>query len=211
MTKGAIFDVDGTILDSMLLLYGVAERYFARYEKTLTPELSEKITDMRLEDSLPLLIDYWKMDMTPEEALQGIKDMMKYEYEHSIQAKPYVCEYIKSLHDRGVKIAVATSGYIELCSLALKRIGVLEYIDAFAFSWEVNCPKSKPDVYLLAAERIGLKPHECTVYEDILIGIQSSKKADFKTCAIDDATNQNDTDMLKGEADMFITSWKELL
>ena len=211
MTKGAIFDVDGTILDSMLLLHGVAQRYFEKYKKNFTPELSEKITDMRLEDSLPLLIDYWKMDMTPEEALQGIKDMMKCEYENTICAKPYVCDYIKSLHEKGIKIAVATSGYIELCSLALKRIGVLEYIDAFAFSWEVNCPKSKPDVYLLAAERIGLEPQDCTVYEDILIGIQSSKKAGFKTCAIDDATNQSDTDVLRSEADIFITSWKELL
>lgn len=169
------------------------------------------VNDMRLEDSAPLLIKLWDLDMTSEFILDSVKKQFQTEYKTTIEAKPYVVDYIKKLHNKGVKIAVATSGYYELCSHALKRHGILEYIDAFAFSHEVGCAKSNPDIYLLAAQRLGVSPKDTTVYEDILIGIQGAKKGGFGTCAVEDETNLHETDKLKEEADIYIKSWKELL
>lgn len=209
--KGAIFDIDGTILDSMTIFHKITEKFFLGYGKTFTPELTKEINDMRLEDSAPHLIEIWNLDITPEFVLETVKKKFEEEYKTRIAPKPYVGEYIKKLHDDGIKIAAATSGYYELCSHALKRCGLLEYIDAFAFSHEVGCPKSNPNIYLLAAERIGQKPEDCMVYEDILIGIQGAKKGGFRTCAIKDETNLYDTEMLKNESDIYISSWKELL
>ena len=209
--KGAIFDIDGTILDSMTVFQDITATFFAGYGKLFTPELKKIITDMRLEESIPFLIKHWELDITPEMVFAFVKEEFQYQYVSEIMPKPYVCEYIKKLHDSGVKIAAATSGYYELCSHALRRAGILDYFDAFAFSHEVECSKSNPDIYLLAAERLGVEPRDCTVYEDILIGIQGAKKGGFKTCAVSDETNLHDTEKLKAEADMYISDWSELL
>ena len=74
---------------------------------------------------------------------------------------------------------------------------VWEYDDGGAFSSEVGVNKSNPDVYLLAAKRIGIPPEECTVFEDITTGIGGAKKGGFSTCAIFDETNADETDALK--------------
>ena len=86
-----------------------------------------------------------------------------------------------------------------------------EYIDACAFSTEVMKNKSHPDVYLLAAERIGVAPHDCTVFEDITIGIGGAKKGGFYTVAVADKSNTAEQDELKQVADRFITDFTELL
>jgi HAD superfamily hydrolase (TIGR01509 family) len=132
-------------------------------------------------------------------------------YKYTIEPKPHVCEYIRRLHENGVKIAVATSGFKELCETAFKRIGIADYIDEYAFSSEVGCNKSQPDIYLLAAKRLGLSPKDCTVYEDIITGIMSAGSAGFKTVAVEDATNAQDKTRLIQHSDRYITGWSELL
>ena len=112
------------------------------------------------------------------------------------------------MHNSGIKIAIATSGYEELCKTAFTRLGVWNYIDACAFSSEVGVNKSNPDVYLLAAKRIGIPPEECTVFEDITTGIGGAKKGGFSTCAIFDETNADETDALKQLSDHYITGGK---
>lgn len=209
--KGAVFDIDGTILDSMNIWYKVAEDFFADLGHYFTEELATKTKEMPLEESIPYLIDLWSLDITTEYAIQTMKNMMVEAYKNTIEPKPYVCDYIKKLHDEGVKIAVATSGYKELCTETFKRIGIYEYIDEYAFTTEVGCDKSNPDIYLLAAKRIGINPRDCMVYEDIVKGIGGAKKGGFKACAIYDDTNVEDTEELKSLADIYITSWKELL
>ena len=82
---------------------------------------------------------------------------------------------------------------------------------AIALSNEVGVNKSNPDVYLLAAQRIGTEPSECTVYEDILSGINGAKKADMRTVGIYDEASAGDMDKIKGSADKYIMSWQELL
>ena len=209
--KGAIFDIDGTILDSMTIFHKITETFFAGYGKTFTPELEKMINDMRIEDSVPYLLKLWNLDIKEETVFEYVKAEFQNKYKTEIMPKPYVCDYIKGLKKKGIKIAAATSGYYELCSHALRRAGILDCIDAFAFSHEVNCPKSNPDVYLLAAERIGIEPKDCVVYEDILIGIEGAKKGGFITCAVYDETNTQDTQKLNDTADMYITSWQELM
>ena len=94
---------------------------------------------------------------------------------------------MRRLHDDGVKIAIATSGFAELCRAAFGRIGIADIIDTYAFSSEVGCSKSSPDIYLLAARRLSLPPSDCTVYEDIITGIMSAKQAGFAAVAVEDA------------------------
>lgn len=208
--RGAIFDVDGTILDSMQIWWAATGKYFDSIGVNFNAEVAEEVRELALEESLPLLIDRYKLNITPEEAIIAMKNIVKETYKTTVPIKKGCKEYIEQLHNDGVKIAVATSGFKDICETAFETVGISEYIDAYAFSSEVGVGKDKPDVYLLAAEKIGIKPHDCMVFEDIERGIKSAKSAGFETCAVYDETNAQITDVLKQSADHYITGWVEL-
>ena len=209
--KGAIFDVDGTLLNSMGVWLDTTDKFFKEMNINMSPEEINVFKEMTLEESIPKIRDDNNLDMTVEEIFAWFLKYVGNEYKLTIPAKPGACEYIKHLHDNGVKIAIATSGYKDMCESAFKRLGVWQYIDACAFSSEVGVNKSNPDVYLLAAERIGVDPSECTVFEDIVTGLQGAKKGGFKTIAVADESNESQRDEMKKLADMFIEDFKELL
>lgn len=209
--KGAIFDIDGTLLDSMGAWWDACKDFFERYELHFSDEDGAALKELRLEESLPMLINEYNLNITPRDAVAEIKSYVDKAYETSIPLKPYAKEYLLRLKQNGIKTAVATSGYKELCQAAFERLGISELIDKYAFSYEVNKGKDHPDVYLLAAKRIGLEPEQCTVYEDIVAGVQSAKAGGFMVCAIYDPSNEGDTDVLKQYADHYITGWKDML
>lgn len=209
--KGAIFDVDGTILDSMGVWFKVTERFFDAHGLPFTQELADEYKDMTLEESLPNIRTLFGLDMTFEEIFEEFRVMVAEEYRDNIELKKGADRYIKRLHEGGVRIAVATSGYENMCKSAFRRLGILDYIDEYAFSSEVGTNKGSPAIYRLAAERLGVDAGECVVFEDIVKGIASAGKAGFKTCAVYDETNINETEELKRLADRYIVSWEELL
>ena len=209
--RGAIFDVDGTLLCSMNAWYNAVANFFRVRNIDYDKSQMESFKDMPLEESLPIIKRDYNLDMSMHDILKELMELVRIEYEQNIPAKAGAYEYFKKLHNDGVKIAIATSGYKELCEGAFRRLGMWEYIDACAFSTEVMKNKSHPDVYLLAAERIGVDPHDCTVFEDITIGIGGAKKGGFDTVAVADESNTAEQDELKQVADRFINDFTELL
>lgn len=208
---GAIFDIDGTILDSMGIWLDITRDFFSEHGVVITEEENLKYQEMAFEESLMEIHKKYLPDMSVEEMFREFEARTMDAYSNKIPPKPYVCEYIKSLYDKGIKLAVATSGFAELVKPAFKRLGIYEYFTAFSYSSEVGCSKSSPDIYLLSAERLGLKPEDCTVYEDIITGIMSAKKAGFKTISIADPTNAHEKTRLIQYSDRYITGWNELL
>ncbi len=209
--KGAIFDVDGTILDSMTAWYDITVDYFRGQGIILGSSEADRIQNMTLEESIPYIRNKYLPQMSAETIFAGFKARMEHAYRSTIPPKSGVCEYIRRLHLRGVRIAVATSGFPELCTSAFRRIGIYGYIDAYAYSSEVGCGKDRPDVYLLAAKRLGAMPCDCEVYEDIITGVMSAKKAGFTVTAVADPTNAHDKERLIRHSDHYITGWDELL
>lgn len=209
--KGAIFDVDGTILDSMGVWLKVTGDFFR--DNTIAISYDELLSyqSMSFEESLVGIQRDYLPHMDTQAMFEDFKRRAAHEYIYNIPPKDGVCEYIKKLHKDGIKLAVATSGFPELVKKSLTRIGVYDCFCAFSYSAEVGCSKSNPDIYLLSAKRLGLEPKDCTVYEDILTGIESAKAAGFCTVAIKDATNAADTDRLIQHSDRYITGWAELL
>lgn len=208
---GAIFDIDGTILDSMTVWVDITNEFFRDNGVVISPEENLRYQEMAFEESLMAIHKNFLPQMTVDEMFADFRRRAYEAYAKTLPAKPYVTDYIKKLHQNGVKLAVATSGFAELVHPMLRRLGIFECFSAFSYSAEVGCSKSSPDIYLLSAERLGLRSADCTVYEDIITGIISAKSAGFKTVAVADPTNAHETDRLKQCSDRYITGWDELL
>ena len=208
---GAIFDVDGTILDSMSVWYDITKAFFQYHRIDVSNDEIDRIQEMTLDESIPYIQRKYIPLADSNSIIREFNERLSFAYTNTIKAKSGVCEYIRCLHNNGTKIAVATSGFENLCIASFKRIGIYPFIDAYAYSDEVGCNKTKPDIYLLAARRIGENPTCCTVYEDIVPGIRSASEAGFRTCAVYDETNADETDVLKRLSDRYITGWDELL
>ncbi len=209
--KGAIFDIDGTILDSMAAWTKATTEFYKRKSIALNEKDFLYFSSVTLTESFNYIKKTYSLKMSIDEIFSEFDDIILDEYKYNIPAKPFAIEYLKKLKSEGVKLAVATSARPNFCEAAFSRLGILDLFDVFCYSDEIGTNKAKPDIYLLAAKRSELKPSECTVFEDILIGIKSARSAGFFTCAIYDETNKNDTSEIKKAANKYILSWKELL
>ena len=210
MFLGAIFDVDGTILDSMWVWKNMTANFMKSKNILITEAEIAGFKDMPLEESMLLIKSRFGFSETVDEVKEMFINFCFAEYMENVAPKDGILEYIKRLKQKGVKIAVATSGYREFCEAAMKKFGILEYIDAFAFSSEVGVNKRNPDVYFLAAERIGIMPQACMVFEDILAGILGAKAGGMMTTAIYDESSKEEWEEIKREAQRSILSWREL-
>ena len=211
MFSGAIFDIDGTILDTMGVWKEITMNFLLKKGIVPTEKEMDDYRDLSMEESMRYTKEHFNLPESEEELKAGFEKLSREKYMFEVPAKPYVKEYMEKLKSEGVKIGVATSGYPELWQHALKRLGMLHMIDGFALTSETGVNKSKPDVYLLAAERIGVKPENCMVFEDIVSGIIGAKAGGMMATAIYDDLNAGQTEELKRLSDRYIVSWKELL
>lgn len=208
---GAIFDIDGTLLDSMSLWSVITGKMLAERGFESDETLIKKLQDMTLPTACEYMKNYYNISESTEEIMNDAKRIASEEYYYNIPMKDGAKEYLIKLKNSGVRLAVATSGFPELAEAALKRCGVWELFDAKAYSFETGKDKSNPDIYLLAAERMGVEPEKCTVFEDILPAIYGAKKAGMKTVAVYDPTGEHISGELKREADRYIMSWSEMM
>lgn len=208
--KGAIFDLDGTILDSMGVWEKVDIEFMERRKIKLEEEYLKAITPMGFREAAEYTINRYKLSETAEAVMKEWFESARILYAREVGLKKHARDYLQKLSKRGVKIAAATSSEPELYEEALKHNGVLEYFQAFAHTSEVKKGKESADVYLKAAEKIKVRPEECMVFEDILKGIKSAKDAGFYTVAVEDSYSAYEGKELKEAADMYITDYKEM-
>lgn len=180
----AIFDLDGTLVKS-LDAWNRVDDVFMRRRGMCTPDgFYEKVAPMNLVEAA----DYVKAEYGIKESRQEIIDewlyLLEQEYESGVEMVAGAQDFLRYLHESGVKIALATAARPELYRPCLERFGVLDCFCAFASTEEVSRKKGFPDVYLLAAQRAGASPEHCCVFEDIYLGCIGAKAAGMKCIGI---------------------------
>ncbi|MBQ8766849.1 MAG: HAD family phosphatase [Clostridia bacterium] len=208
--KGAIFDLDGTLLDSMHIWHDVDVEFFRRRNLPLTRDYIDVIKNMHLPAAAVYTKEKYNIKESEEEIVKEWLDLCAQAYISDVDLKEGVFEYLKSLHDKGIKMAFATASEKVVCEETLKKHKIFDFFTDFAYVSEINIGKTEPDIYLLAAERIGVEPQECIVFEDIIEGIRSAKKGGFITCGVYDKSSAKDTVEIKKTANYYINSFKEL-
>ena len=198
MTKAAVFDLDGVLLDSM----GIWNDLGARYLRSLgvTPEegLNEILFSMSMEQGAEYLHTHYALPQSAAEVGAGIADLLRdfYFYEAALTA-------------RGVKLAAATSSPREHVTRALERLGLLGYFTRLFTTAEVGVSKHEPTIYLLAAEALHAAPAETLVFEDSLYALKTAKAAGFYTIGVYDADGETDQAGLQMAADLYVRDLHE--
>ncbi len=209
--RAVIFDLDGTLIDSMWMWKQIDIDYLARHGHQLPEDLQDCIEGMSFSETAV----YFKERFSLSDPLDVIKadwNRMAYDiYVNEVPLKPGVWELLQYLREHGIRTGIATSNSKELLLAVLKSLGITEYFDELHTSCEVKRGKPAPDIYLLVAERLGVGPEQCLVFEDIIQGIYAGKAAGMKVCAVKDEFSVKQEPEKKASADRFISSFTELM
>ncbi|MGN0034555.1 MAG: HAD family hydrolase [Coriobacteriales bacterium] len=210
--EGVIFDFDGTLADSMGVWRWVDEQFLARRGLIEPDGYNRTLAELGFERSLRYVIDVFGLDDTPQEIKDEWNDLALERYSTSVHLKPGARDYLERIRESALaKMAIATTLTPTLLQAALDNNGIAELFDAKATGPEVPCDKSQPDIYQLAADRVGVPPHRCLVFEDIAPGIQSAQSIGMTAVGVRDDTGHQDFSLICSVADDAIESFEELL
>jgi len=209
MIKGAIFDLDGTIIDSMPMWYSLYGNYMIEANVMPTPEL----LDFLRHASIPMAAKCFAKSLiskTPEEIEKALYAHVADYYKNHATIRPNIDNLIKKLHKEGVKMCVATATESGHAKNALIHTGLLDYFCDVLSCKDLGIEKNKPDIYFAAQKRLGVKQEEVIVFEDALHAVETAKSAGFYVVAIYEQ-NAEDHGKIKRIADKYITDYDELL
>lgn len=209
--KGAIFDLDGTLLDSMGVWEQIDIHFLGKRGLTATPDYIQAVTPMGFRQAAEYTISRFGLKESVSEIITEWSQMVQDAYAHEIGLKPHTEEYLHQLADRGIKLGVATALTPDLYEPVLKNNGVYGLFSAFSNLLEVENGKGFPDIYLLAANRLGICPPDCMVFEDISAGIQGAKAGGFQTCGVYDRYSEYEWNKIQSLSDSSVTDFRELL
>lgn len=209
--KYLIFDMDGTLLDSMGFWDRIAYDYLKGLGYNPPVSINETIRAMTTEECCEHFRAAYNLQYTDFEIMTGINEYMLENYRSRIMPKPYVIEFLELCKASGIPMCVATASDKKMAELAFGRLDMMKYFDFVINTLEVGKNKRYPDIYLRSAERLGGKIEECWVFEDALHCVQTAKQAGFNVVGIYDEVFASTEDEIRLSSDIFIKSYKELI
>ncbi|WP_294170697.1 HAD family phosphatase [uncultured Clostridium sp.] len=209
--KAVIFDLDGTLIDSMGIWAQIDEEYLGSFGHAVPENLQEEITHLTLTETANYFKEKFNIKDTLENIISTWHSMALHHYSTTIKLKDNVIPFLNKLKNNGIKIALATSNSTQLLEATLKNNGIYNYFDAISTTEEVKKSKDNPDIYLLSAKKLNITPEECLVFEDIVQAVKGAKLAGMKVYAIHDKSSAHQRDELITLADRYICNYKELL
>ncbi len=209
--EAIIFDVDGTIADSMWMWKQIDIEYLGRFGIELPPDLQKNIEGMSFRETAHYFKEHFSISDSVEKMMSDWNAMAANKYRYEIPLKEGVLTFFDECRRRGVYLGIVTSNSAELLGYLLKAHNLENYFDVIITGSDGLKGKPAPDMYLEAAKRLAVSPKKCLVFEDIIPGILAGKSAGMKVCAIDDLYSRDVILEKKKEADYFIESFIELL
>lgn len=200
--KGAIFDLDGTLLDSLGVWDDVDEIFFSRRGIPVPDDYQEAVSPLAFPDIADYTIRRFHLDETPQAIMNEWNDLAFAEYTQKVRLKPGAKSYLEHLRATGARLGVASTLMPSLRDPTLEHLGIAGMFDAVCGIEEVGgLNKDHPDLYLHVADRMGVAPGECTVFEDIVVGVRTAKRLGMTAWAMLDDSSRSQWEGLAAAAD----------
>lgn len=206
--KGIIFDLDGTLLDSMFMWDTLGEDYLLK--RGITPEkgLNEKFETMSMVQAAEYYQANYGITDSVEIIIDGVNRMIEDFYTNTVQVKDGVASMLKELQKCGMKMCIATAMDRYLVEAALKHNKINEYFSHILTCTEVGFGKDSPLIYEKALKKIGTSKEETLVFEDVAHAIETAKAAGFKVVGVYDKSAKKKQSQIKEMSDYYLVSYK---
>lgn len=209
--KAFLFDLDGTLVDSMWMWGAIDVEYLGKFGLTCPPDLQKAIEGMSFSETAA----YFKKRFALEASLEEIKadwvSMSIEKYRSQVPPKPGTEAFLSWAAKQNIKMAVCTSNGREMVDAVLSSLNLARYFDCIITGCEVAAGKPSPDIYLEAARRMKVSPEECAVFEDVPAGILAGKRAGMEVFAMEDEYSLGMEEEKRALSDFYIRDYRELM
>lgn len=209
MIRGAIFDADGTLLDSMGIWKDAGIRYLNSLQIRAEADLSEILFPMTLEQGAEYLKGRYQLPQDTDAVVEGVLQMVQDYYDKEAPLKAGVVPFLEALRQKGIPAVIATSSSHNQIETACKRLGISRYFKRILTCSEIGAGKSSPLIYQKAAKILGTVPQQTWVFEDVLHAIRTAKEAGFCTVGIYDQYSAGDTAEITRQADLYLPDFTD--
>ena len=201
--RGAIFDVDGTLLDSMFIWDTIGETYLRSIGYEPREKLNEVFKNMSLFQAARYYRTEYGVTLSIDEIMNGVNAMLERYYRFEVSLKPGVAELLAQLQASGVKLCIATATDRHLVEAALDRCGILSCFGEIFTCNEVGHGKDEPDIFEAALRFLGTEKSETVVFDDSLYAIRTAKETGFPVAAVYDS-HEKEQDKVRLLADIYL-------
>ncbi len=209
--QSAIFDMDGTLLDSMHIWNDLGPNMLRSMGIEPAPDLADRVMVLTLREGAQLCKAEYGLPQSVEEIIQLIEDQVRDFYEHHVQAKPGVQKFLSLLKMEGVWMYVATNTDRHLAEAALRHAGIDQYFRGILTCSEIGAGKNdSPEIYERAMTRLRSNKKDTVIFEDAVHAIRTAKRAGFRVCGVYDPSAEADQEEIRRLSDYYIRSFEEM-
>ncbi|KXL53365.1 phosphorylated carbohydrates phosphatase [Anaerotignum neopropionicum] len=209
--KSIIFDLDGTLIDSMPVWKNTGRNFLLNHGFAVPENLHSVVKAQTIGQTA----EYFRKDLgvthTPEEIINEIIQYVEDAYKNTIPLKPYAKEFLDKELENGTKMCVLTASEASYIHPALERLDLIKYFQFILTCTETGHYKTDPQVFRIAMEKLGGNLENTIVFEDALYAVEGAKKGGFTVYAVADPVTEADSGVIRAVADKYIKSYKELL
>jgi len=211
MTEAIIFDLDGSMVDSMWIWRDIDIQYLGQFGISLPENLQACIEGMSFSETAAYFKNRFKLPDSLDEIKAAWNRMARDKYANEVPVKEGVTGLLEYCKANGIKTGIATSNSRELVEALVKAHHLEAYFDCIMTACDVSKGKPAPDIYLAVAKKLGVSPENCLVFEDIIPGIQAGLSAGMKVCAVYDRYSEHQDEEKHRMADYYTYHFTELI
>ncbi|MCH5262317.1 MAG: HAD family phosphatase [Lachnospiraceae bacterium] len=211
MLEAVIFDLDGSMVDSMWMWRAIDIEYLGRFGIELPENLQACIEGMSFSETAVYFKERFRLPDDLDTIKADWNQMAWDKYTYEVPVKEGVTELLQYCMNHGIKVGIATSNSRELVENVVKARHLDQYFDCIMTGCDVAKGKPAPDIYLAVAKELNVSPGNCLVFEDIIPGIQAGKAAGMRVCAVYDKYSEHQDEEKHRLADYYTYHFKELL
>ncbi len=208
--KAVIFDLDGTLVDSMWMWRDIDIEFLNKYGIEFPENLQGEIEGMSFSETAVYFKERFQLSASLEEIKEEWNQMAWDKYMNDVPLKDGALDLLRFLKENRIMAGIATSNSRELVDLVISKLKVAEYFESIRTSCEVEKGKPSPDIYHLVARDLNVNPKSCLVFEDVIQGVMAGKNAGMRVCAVYDSYSLEDTKKKQELADYYIETFEEL-
>lgn len=209
--KAALFDLDGTLVDSMWMWKEIDIEFLGRFGYECPEDMEREIEGMSFSETAAYFKNRFGLPLSLEEIKDCWIRMSIDKYRYEVPLKPGALEFLKFCRESGIHTGIATSNGRDMVDAVIESLKIGEYLDEVVTACEVAKGKPEPDIYLEVAGRLGAAPEECLVFEDIPAGIMAGKRAGMTVIAVEDEFSGKLEAEKRQLSDGYIRDYFELL